>query len=304
MPSASRATTVAPLLVVLGLVCQEAGASIAVLLFPTVGPVGMVALRLAFSALVLGAIAIPALRRVDWSHWPVMAGYGAALAVMNVLFYLSLNRIPLGIAVTIEVLGPLTLSVIESRSARGFAWAALAAGGVILLGGTAHDLDMVGVAFAAGAGALWAVYILMARSAGAALPGLSGIAIATTLGAIFTVPAALATVGTAILKPHILALGAAVAVLSSAIPYAIELTVLRRMRAETFAILMAFAPAVAALTGLALLGQALTWTIALGIALVVVAGVGAVRTARGLPQNPPDGEGPPDAEVALPPSPA
>ncbi|WP_084073771.1 DMT family transporter [Demequina sp. NBRC 110052] len=297
MTPQSRLTTVAPFLVLIGLLCQEAGAAIAVLLFPTVGPVGMVALRLLFSALVLGALAWRALRRADWGHWRIMLGYGVTLAAMNVLFYLSLDRIPLGIAVTIEVLGPLTLSVVESRSVRGLTWAVLAAAGVILLGGTAHDLDPVGVAFAAGAGVLWAVYILMARSAGKALPGLSGIAIATALGAVLTMPVALATVGTPLLAPSALALGAAVAVLSSAVPYGIELTVLRRMKAETFAILMAFAPAVAALTGLALLSQALTWTVALGIALVVIAGVGAVRTAR------PPASGTPDEEVALPPSP-
>lgn len=297
MPS-SRLATAAPVLVLLGLVCQEVGASIAVLVFPTVGPVGMVALRLLFSGLVLSAIAWRTFRGVDWSHWRIMVGYGLALGIMNVLFYLSLDRIPLGIAVTIEVLGPLTLSVIESRSARGLLWAGTAAAGVILLGGTAHDLDLVGVLFAAGAGVLWAVYILMARSAGRALPGLTGIAIATGLGAVLTMPAALAIVGTALLQPWVLALGAAVAVLSSAIPYGLELTVLRHMRAETFAILMAFAPAVAALAGLVFLAQALTWGVAVGIALVVAAGVGAVRSAR------PPASGMPDAEVTLPPSPA
>ncbi|WP_082096472.1 EamA family transporter [Demequina gelatinilytica] len=287
----------APLLVLLGLACQEVGASIAVLLFPRVGPVGMVALRLLFSALVLLAIAARSLRGVDVRHWRIMLGYGLALGLMNVLFYLSLERIPLGIAVTIEVLGPLTLSVVESRTLRGLVWAVTAGVGVALLGGTAHGLDLVGVAFAAGAGALWAVYILMARSAGAALPGLSGIAIATSLGALLTVPVALATVGSVLVTPSVLALGFAVAVLSSAIPYGIELTALRRLRAETFAVLMALAPAVAALTGLVVLDQALTWTVALGIVMVTVAGVGAVRTA------PVHREAGPDAEPAMPPSP-
>ncbi|WP_062385607.1 EamA family transporter [Demequina iriomotensis] len=298
MTSRSRAAAAAPLLVLLGLACQEVGASIAVLLFPRVGPVGMVALRLFFSAAVLLAIAARALRDVELRHWRIMLGYGLSLGVMNVLFYLALERIPLGIAVTIEVLGPLTLSVVESRTMRGVLWAGMAAVGVVLLGGTAHGLDLVGVAFAAGAGALWAAYILMARSAGAALPGLTGIAIATSLGAVLTVPLAFATVGTVLLSPGVLALGFAVAVLSSAIPYAIELAALRRLRAETFAVLMALAPAVAALTGLVVLGQALTWTVALGIVLVTLAGVGAVRTA------PVHRDAGPEGEVAMPPSPS
>lgn len=279
MAAGSRWAYAAPALVLVGLLAQEAGAAIAVLVFPTVGPVGMVALRLLFSALVLTAVSFRALRGVRLTHWRVMLGYGLVLAAMNVSFYLALDRIPLGIAVTIELLGPLVLSVVESRSRTGLLWAAIAAVGVILLGGTAHGLDWVGVALAALAGALWAGYILMARSAGAVLPGLTGLAIATGIGAVLTVPVAAGMVGAVLWSPQILALGLAVAILSSAIPYGIELTVLRRMKAETFAILLALAPAMAALAGMTLLGQPLTWAVAAGIALVVAAGIGAVRTA-------------------------
>ncbi|WP_062315738.1 EamA family transporter [Demequina maris] len=298
MPTDSRLATAAPFLVLVGLLCQEAGAAVAVMVFPQAGPVGMVALRLAFSALVLLVLARRTLRGVTRAHWRLVAGYGLALAAMNVLFYLAIARIPLGIAVTIEVLGPLTLSVVASRSLRGLLWAATAAAGVLLLGGTAHDLDLLGVAFAAGAALLWAVYILMARAAGAAMPGLTGIALAMSVGAVVTLPAAFAVVGTALLDPAILALGLAVAVLSSAIPYGIEITALRHMRAETFGVLMALAPALAAVTGLVLLGQALTVSVAAGIVLVTVAGVGAVRTAP----TPARVEGPDDAP--MPPSPA
>ncbi|WP_062521433.1 EamA family transporter [Demequina silvatica] len=298
MPYDSRLATAAPFLVIVGLLCQEAGAAVAVMVFPQVGPVGMVALRLVFSALVLIVVAHRTLRGAARGHWRLVLGYGLSLAAMNVLFYLAIARIPLGIAVTIEVLGPLTLSVIASRSLRGLLWAGMAAAGVLLLGGTAHDLDLLGVAFAAGAAALWAVYILMARAAGAAMPGLTGIALAMSVGAAATLPAALVTVGTALLDPAILALGLAVAILSSAIPYGIEITALRHMRAETFGILMALAPALAALTGLVLLGQALTVTVALGILLVTAAGIGAVRTAPG----PGRIEDPEDA--SMPPSPA
>ncbi|WP_084125931.1 DMT family transporter [Demequina sp. NBRC 110054] len=280
MPNRPAAATAAPFLVLLGLVCQEAGASVAVLVFPTAGPVGMVALRLLFSAVVLIPLAWRSLNRGLLAHWRVLVGYGGALAAMNVVFYLAIDRIPLGIAVTIEVLGPLVLSVVASRSRQGLLWAGTAAAGVALLGGTAHDLDLLGVAFAAAAAVLWAVYILMARSAGAALPGVSGLAVAMSLGAVLTMPAALAINGTTLLQPQVLALGFAVAVLSSAIPYGIEISALRHMKAATFGVLMALAPAVAALAGLVFLDQTLTWGVAMGIVLVSAAGVGAVRSAR------------------------
>ncbi|MDN4473012.1 EamA family transporter [Demequina zhanjiangensis] len=275
-----NAATVAPFAVLLGLVCQEAGASVAVLVFPTAGPIGMVALRLLFSAVVLVPLAWRGLRAGVLAHWQILVGYGLSLAAMNVVFYLAIDRIPLGIAVTIEVLGPLALSVVASRSLRGVLWAVTAAAGVLLLGGTAHDLDLLGVLFAAAAAVLWAVYILMARSAGAALPGVTGLAAAMSLGALVTMPFALAVTGTTLLQPHVLALGFAVAVLSSAIPYGIEISALRHMKAETFGVLMALAPAVAALAGLVLLDQALTWGVVVGIALVTIAGAGAVMSAR------------------------
>ncbi len=297
MPNRPAAATAAPFLVLLGLVCQEAGASVAVLVFPTAGPVGMVALRLLFSAVVLIPLAWRGLNRGLLAHWRVLLGYGLALAAMNVVFYLAIDRIPLGIAVTIEVLGPLVLSVVASRSLQGLLWAGTAAAGVALLGGTAHGLDLIGVAFAAAAALLWAVYILMARSAGAALPGVTGLAVAMSLGAVLTMPAALAIAGTTLLQPQVLALGFAVAVLSSAIPYGIEISALRHMKAATFGVLMALAPAVAAVAGLVFLGQALTWGVAMGIALVSTAGVGAVRAAR-----PTSSERPEDSD--FPPAPA
>ncbi|MFV0284800.1 MAG: EamA family transporter [Demequina sp.] len=278
MTPASRPAAM-PLLVLLGLACQEAGAAVAVNLFPQVGPWGVVAMRLVFSALVLWPFALRSLRKGAVVHWPTVAAFGVALAGMNVFFYLALERIPLGVTVTIEVLGPLVLSVVASRSWSGALWAALAAAGVVLLGGGAHDLDPVGMLFAAGAAVMWAGYILTAKRAGARMPGLVGLALATTVGAVLTAPLAVAVVGSALFSPGALALGLGVAVLSSAIPYAIELSALRRMRAETFAILLALAPAIAALAGLVLLDQRLTWAIAVGIALVTVAGVGAVVAA-------------------------
>ncbi|WP_308797440.1 EamA family transporter [Agromyces silvae] len=267
-------------LVVLGLTAQEAGASIAVLLFPSAGPLGMVTFRLVFSALILLAIARPSWRGRSVRAWATVVAFGAVLATMNGLFYLSIERIPLGAAVTIEVLGPLALSVIAARRASAWLWAALAAIGVVLLGqGSFGHLDPVGVMLAAAAGAAWIFYILLSARTGAAFPRLDGLAIAMTFGAVIILPFGIATAGSALVRPDLLLLGAAVALLSSAIPYALELVALRRLPASTFAVLMSLAPAIATIAGLVLLGQSFTWVGAIAVALVVTASIGAVRSA-------------------------
>jgi inner membrane transporter RhtA len=275
-----RASISAVGLVLVGLLCQEFGASFAVLLFPTVGPLGMVALRLAFSAILLLAIARPRVRGYTRADWLTVCGFGAALAGMNALFYEALARLPLGPTVTIEVLGPLILSVVVSRRASSWLWALLAFVGVALLGwGGVESLDPIGVLFAAGAGAGWVAYILLSARTGARFPKLDGLAIAMTLGAVVTLPFGIAGGGPAFFSPGILALGAAVAVLSSAIPYALELFALRRLPASAFSILMSLAPAMAAIVGAVVLHQQLTLLGWIAIALVVVASAGAVRSA-------------------------
>jgi inner membrane transporter RhtA len=267
-------------LVVAGLACQEVGAAFAVLLFPSVGALGMVALRLTFSALILLAIARPSLRGRDRGDWMTVVLFGVALAVMNGLFYEALARIPLGAAVTIEVLGPLILSVATSRRASSWLWAVLAFIGVFLLGqGSFGELDPVGVLFAAGAGASWAGYILLSSRTGSRFERLDGLALAMAVGAVLTLPLGLAAAGPAIVRPDILLLGAAVAILSSTIPYALELFALRRIPSSTFAILMSLAPAIAALAGVVLLAQHISIVGVVAIALVVTASIGAVRSA-------------------------
>lgn len=267
-------------LVVAGLVCQEVGASIAVMLFPDVGPLGMVMLRLSFSAFVLLAVARPPLRGHSAMAWGDIVVFGLVLAGMNGLFYLALARLPLGVTVTIEVLGPLTLSIIASRRASSVLWAGLALLGVVALGGGGWDrLDPWGVVFALGAAATWALYILSSARVGAAFPKLEGLALAMTVGAVVSLPFGVTDAGAALLRPEILGLGAAVAVLSSTLPYAFELMALRRLAASAFAILMSLAPATAALAGFVLLGQHLAWLEIAGIALVIVASIGAVRAA-------------------------
>jgi inner membrane transporter RhtA len=272
--------TPAVLLVVAGLACQEIGAAIAVLLFPSTGPLGMVMLRLVFSALVLLAIARPDLRGHSRSAWTAVVLFGLVLAIMNGLFYLALERLPLGVTVTIEVLGPLVLSIVAARRASAWLWAVLAFAGVVALGGGGWDrLDPLGVLFALGAAASWAFYILASARVGREFPKLDGLALAMAVGAIVALPFGIADAGAALLRWEIVALGAAVAILSSTIPYAFELIALRRLPAAAFAILMSLAPATAALAGFLFLGQHLSWLEMIGIALVIVASIGAVRSS-------------------------
>lgn len=279
MPARSGATP-AVLLVIAGLACQEIGASIAVLLFPQTGPLGMVMLRLVFSALLLLAIARPRLRGRSRADWTAVALFGLVLAGMNGLFYLALERLPLGVTVTIEVLGPLVLSIVASRRASAWLWAGLALIGVVALGGGGWDrLDPLGVLFALGAAASWAGYILASARVGRAFPKLDGLALAMAFGAILALPFGILDAGAALLRLELVALGAVVAVLSSTIPYAFELIALRRLPAAAFAIMMSLAPATAALAGFVFLGQNMTWLELVGIALVIAASIGAVRSS-------------------------
>lgn len=269
------------LLVLAGLACQEIGASLAVLLFPAVGPLGMVMLRLVFSAALLMLIARPRLRGRSRAAWVSVLAFGAVLALMNTLFYLALSRLPLGVTVTIEVLGPLVLSIVAARRASAWLWALLALAGVVALGGGGWDrLDPLGVVFALGAAATWALYILASARVGRQFPRLDGLALAMTAGALLSLPLGIMDAGSALLRIDLLALGLVVAVFASAVPYALELLALRRLPAATFAILMSLAPATAATAGFLLLGQHLSWVEVVGIALVIAASIGAIRSSE------------------------
>lgn len=275
-------------LVVSGLVLQEVGASFAVLLFPQVGALGVVSLRLGFSALILLAVCRPRLRGHDRTSWTTVIAFGLMIAAMNVVFYEALARIPLGAAVTIEVLGPLAVSVLTSRKRSRWIWAVIAFVGVALLGqGSFGHLDPLGVVFAFAAGAAWAGYILLSARTGAHFPRFDGLAIAMSVGAVATLPFGITVTGAALFQSQILLLGAAVALLSSTLPYAFELLALRRLPSATFAILMALAPAIATLAGLVILDQRFTVVGAVAIGLVIVASIGAVRSARPVPPTEP-----------------
>ncbi|MEU3876862.1 MULTISPECIES: EamA family transporter [Streptomyces] len=266
-------------LVLAGTLSVQFGSAAAALLFPRAGALGVVALRVSLAAALLLAVCRPRLRGHSRGDWAVVGAFGLALGGMNILFYQAIDRIPLGPAVTLEVLGPLTLSVATARRAAGLLWAALALAGVFLLGRDGLDrTDPAGAAFALGAGALWAAYIVFNARAGARFPRLDGLALAMAVAALVSLPLGAAAAGTTLLQPRVLGLGLAVAVLSSGVPYALELLALRRLPAPTFAILMSLAPAVAALAGFLVLDQALSAVQCAAIALVVTASAGAVRT--------------------------
>ncbi|MFI5756191.1 EamA family transporter [Streptomyces sp. NPDC051569] len=266
-------------LVVSGVVSVQFGAAIAVMLMPRTGALGVVSLRLTLAALVLLVVCRPRLRGHSRADWGTVLAFGASLATMNGLFYQAVDRIPLGAAVTLEFLGPLALSVIVSRRLVNLLWAGLALGGVLLLGGGGFDeLDPVGAAFALGAGVMWAAYIIFSARTGRRFPQADGLALAMAVGAVIALPFGIVESGSKLVVPSTIGLGLAVAVLSSVLPYTLELLALRRLPAPTFAILMSLEPAIAAAAGFLVLHQELSATDALAIALVIVASMGAVRT--------------------------
>ncbi|GGU00165.1 EamA family transporter [Streptomyces violascens] len=278
-PGGRRAAFGPVALVVAGGISVQFGAAVAVTLMPRAGAAGVVTLRLVAAAIVLLLVCRPKLRGHSRADWGTVVAFGVAMAGMNGLFYQAVDRIPLGVAVTLEVLGPLALSVFASRRLVNVLWAALALAGVVLLGGGGFgSLDAVGVAYALGAGACWAVYILFSARTGRRFPQADGLALAMAVAAVLFLPIGIAQAGGKLLVPTTMALGAAVAVLSSVLPYTLELLALRRLPASTFAILMSLEPAIAATAGFLILGQALSWPQALAIGLVIGASMGAVRT--------------------------
>ncbi|MFC4493658.1 DMT family transporter [Streptomyces ovatisporus] len=273
----------------------QLGSAVAVTLFPRAGSLGVVALRLVFSALLLLVVCRPRVRGHSRTDWTAVAGLGIALGAMNTLFYQAIDRIPLGAAVTLELLGPLVLSVAGSRRLLSLLWAVLAFTGVYLLGSSGFGrIDFAGVAYALAAGGMWIAYIIFNSRTGARFPRADGLALAMGIAALLSAPLGVADARSALLDPVTLGLGAAVAVLSSGVPYTLELFALRRLPAATFALLMSLMPVAAATAGFAVLGQRLEPLEVVAIALVVVASMGAVRTppARGADALGGDGDRP------------
>jgi inner membrane transporter RhtA len=275
-------------LVISGIISVQFGAAIAKDLFQLIPPTAMVWLRLVTSAVILLIMARPRLRGHVRRDWLIVLGFGVSLMTMNWAIYQSFARIPLGIAVTIEFLGPLTVAVISSRRLRDLIWVLLAGAGVALLGVSKATLSLAGIVFALLAGLAWACYILLSAQTGRRWPGLTGLALASMVGAIALAPPAILDAGSRILSPAVLALGVAVGLLSSVIPYSFELMALRRIPARVFSILMSLEPAAAGLAAMIVLGEFLTLVQWLAMACVVVASIGATRTSTTLDLPAPD----------------
>jgi inner membrane transporter RhtA len=271
-------------LVVFPIISVQLGAAVAKSLFDSLGPGGTVFLRIAFAALVLFLLVRPKLGGHDRAGYLVAGLFGLALAGMNFSIYLAFDRIPLGVAVTLEFVGPLGVAVAGSRRVLDLLWVVLAAAGILLLaplgvlGGM--DLDPVGVAFALLAGCLWASYILLSARTGSAFSGGTGLVIALFVGTLVLFPFGIAGAGYALLDPKLLLAGFGVAMLSSAIPYSLELEALRKLPARVFGVLMSLDPAVAALAGLVVLGERLEMRAVAAILFVTIAAAGASLSGR------------------------
>jgi inner membrane transporter RhtA len=278
------------LLVLGGIGSVQFGAALADTLFDEAGPAGVVLLRLLLSAAILLGVARPSLRGRARADIGAALAFGVILAAMNWSSYEALNRLPLGVAVTIEFTGPLSVAVAGSRRALDGVWVLLAAGGVLLLAtrGGHHGVHAMGVFLALVAATCWASYILLSQRVGAAFAGLDGLAIALGVGALLVIPPGVIEGGDALLRPHIVAGGLGVALLSSLIPYSLELIALRRLSAYRFGLLMSIEPAMAALAGVIVLGQPITAVLAVALVMVVVASVGNTVMARRLPMPAPE----------------
>ncbi len=272
-------TSVVLLLIAMGSI--QVGASFAKTLFHSVGASGAVALRTVLATLMLAAVLRPWRARLRAGSWTALGVYGLSLGVMNLLYYLALRTLPLGITVSIEFIGPLTVAVLSSRRAVDFLWIALAAAGLALLlplGQRHGTVDAGGALFALGAGSCWALYIVFGQRAGADY-GPQAVALGSIIASLIVVPIGIAQAGASLLSPAALPYGLAIALLSTAFPYTLEMMALTRMPSRTFGILMSIEPVFGALVGWALLHEQLSVAQWCAIAMIILASIGTTWTA-------------------------
>lgn len=267
-------------LVLLAIVSVQSGSSFAKALFAELPPTSVAWLRIAMSAIVMWFVARPRLRGRTGMDWIVVLGYSVCLIGMNWSIYQAFARIPIGLAVTLEFLGPLVVAIAGSRRLKDLVWAALAMIGVALLGVVPSDPDWAGIGFALLAGAGWAGYIVLGKQTGTRWEGVTGVTVATTLGGITLAVPAIVLGGATVFTPWLLAVGLAVGVLSSVIPYGLEMVALRSIKPSLFGILMSLEPAAAALAALLILQERLTPIEWVAMGCVVIASIGATRAAR------------------------
>ncbi len=266
------------LAVIVAILSLQGGASLAKQLFPVVGAQGAVSLRLTFATLMLMAFwrpwrTRPARGRLRW-----ILGYGTVLGCMNLTFYMSLRTVPLGLAVALEFIGPLTVAVLASRRAIDLLWVGMAAGGILMLlalGPVTARIDPVGAGLSLAAGVFWGLYIILGKRAGATNPGHAA-AYGALIAAAIVIPVGIAHAGTALLSPALLPLGLAVGLLTSALPYSLEMLAMARMPSRTFGVLMSLEPAIGALSGFLFLQERLSLVQMAAVALIMVASAGVV----------------------------
>jgi inner membrane transporter RhtA len=274
-------------MVLVGIVSVQSGSALATELFDRIGPEGAVFVRTGFAAVILLALSRPGLAHVRQAGYRETFLFGLTFLGMNGLFYASLDRIPLGAAVTLEFVGPLGVAILGSRRRLDLLWAFLAAAGIVLLsdGLGSEGIFSLGAVMALGAGVFWGLYIIRSARIGAALPGLGGLAMAVAISAVLISPLGIAEGGAELLDPGTLAIGLVVGVASSVIPYSLELEALRRLPNAVFGVLMSLEPAFAALIGFIALSQGLEPIELAAIALVVVASAGALRATSAPPHD-------------------
>lgn len=284
MPRVSRKLPVwLPVVVLLvAMISIQGGASLAKTLFPLVGAPGVTALRLALGTLILAVIFKPWRLRFTREQRLPLLFYGLSLGAMNYLFYLSIQTIPLGVAVALEFTGPLAVALFASRRPVDFIWVILAVLGLwflLPLGESVSHVDLTGAAFALGAGACWAIYILSGQRAGAE-HGPATVALGSLIAAVIFVPIGALQAGDALWHWSVLPLGIAVAILSTALPYSLEMIALTRLPTRTFGTLMSMEPAMAAMSGMIFLGETLNLQQVLALLAIIIASMGSTLTLR------------------------
>lgn len=271
----------APLLVLVAIASVQTGSAVARTAFDVTGASGMTLLRLALAGLLLSAVVRPAVRRWTRAQWTAAVLLGLTMGAMNLVFYLAIRDVPLGVAVTVEFVGPLLLALVQTRRVWDLVWAVLAGAGVVLLGlDGGESVPITGLALALLAGMFWAGYILASARVGRVLPGVDGLAVALLVAALLALPFGAAGAARAAADGRALLVGAGVALLSSIIPYALELTALRSIPTRVFGVLMSLEPAAAAVAGLIVLDQVLGTRELVALAAVSLASVGVTYARR------------------------
>jgi inner membrane transporter RhtA len=267
--------------ILLSIVSVQGGAAIAKGLFPVMGSTGTAMIRMGLAAIILSTVYRPKLRQFSSGQWKAVIAYGITLGGMNMIFYLAIERIPLGLAVSLEFVGPLLLAVAGSRKASDFLWVLLAALGIALIAPwSGNGLNLNGIFLALLAGALWAAYIVLGGKVSQLLSGGEAVAVGMIFGSFTILPFAIASSAFENFIPTTIFAGAALAVLSSALPFTLEMSALKELPARTFSILMSLEPAVAALSGLIFLHEYLGFYEWLAVALVIIASAGAALTSK------------------------